>query len=437
MKKGLIETEHLTISLTLFVIMLVVIFASFTLIKDFWLSPGKYLLTDLSNQEIQFGVFYISLIVNIVFLTYIIYLLLASGTRTELSVLEATKSLEKTRQQFEKLYESAPMPYITLNKKGEITKANKAALRFFGVVNDEIKGQNIFSYQPEEDLEKTENIREYYYSHIPIDRKEIRMVTKSGEIKWVLLTIFEMIDFRNYENIGLAAIFDITERKILDEAKSAFVSLASHQLRTPVATVKWYIESMLSGVVGDFAEKQKQYLERIYRSNKDMLDLIETLLNISRIEIGKLIPDLSTINVSTLCESVLEELSYQISNKKIKIEKNYGGHLENIESDPKLLRIVIQNIISNAIKYTRDGGMVKIVFDNHSITVIDNGIGIPKEDQSKIFTKLYRASNAKNIEHSYGTGLGLYLVKSIMRALNGDINFSSEEGKGSTFIIEF
>jgi signal transduction histidine kinase len=138
-------------------------------------------------------------------------------------------------------------------------------------------------------------------------------------------------------------------------------------------------------------------------------------------------------------ESVLVELSSQIEEKNINIEKNYGGNLENIESDPKLLRIVIQNLISNAVKYTQPNGTVSITlkdsFKEKAIVVTDTGVGIPEKDQEKIFTKLFRAGNVDVLSSSQGTGLGLYLVKSIMETMGGSISFVSEENKGSTFTI--
>jgi two-component system sensor histidine kinase VicK len=332
------------------------------------------------------------------------------------------------------------VPYVALDKEGKIREPNKAALRFFGTVAEEIQDKNIFSYVYEEDSEKAEKLFQYYKSNVPVNREEIRMVVKSGAVRWVLLSIFKIENYGHHGNTGLASIFDITEQKQLDKSKTEFVSLASHQLRTPVSTVKWYMEALLSGDLGELSEKQRDYMERIYEVNKNMIDLVDALLNISRIEVGSLKVDLKPVNVVELTESVLVELSSQIEEKNLNIVKQYGDNLKDIKSDPKLLRIVIQNLLSNAVKYTLPGGSVTIRFKDSffekSIVISDSGVGIPQSEQEKIFTKMFRASNVRSLEGSQGTGLGLYLVKSMIKAIGGSIEFASEENKGSTFVIK-
>lgn len=440
MRKNILLAEHLTISLTIFFIMLGFVFLSFSLLENVLTNPQRYFDTELSPTEIQFLIVHISLIVISVLVSYVIYLLSASHTRTQLVVLNTTKSLASSREQFIKLYDQAPVPYIILDEKGQIRNPNKAALRFFGVVSKEIEGKNLFSYQPKEDFDKVEKLLRYYKSNIAIDREEVRMITKSGAVKWALLSIFEMKNFENSKNAGLATIFDITEQKQLDQAKTEFMSLASHQLRTPVSTVKWYMDMLLSGDLGELSAKQNDYISRVYKVNQEMIDLIDTLLNVSRIEIGSIKIESKPTNVTELTESVLDELSYQISQKRITIDKQYNGNLKDIKSDPKLLRIVIQNIISNAVKYTLDGGKVSILFKDtfteKTIVVSDTGVGIPKEQQDKIFSKLFRADNVRNLVGGQGTGLGLYLIKSIIEAMGGDIYFTSQENNGSIFTIK-
>lgn len=440
MRKNTLLTQHLTIALTVLSILSGTILLSFYLVQDIFENPKKYFLTDFSNAEIQFLIFYILLVVTNILVSYIIYLLLSLNTRAELVAVNATKSLTASLEQFEKLYDGAPVPYMVLNKAGEIYKPNKAALRFFGVVLKEIEGKNLFSYQPEEDRDKAEKFIRYYKSNIPINREEVRMITKSGTVKWALLSIFETRSPENFARAGLATIFDITEQKQLDRAKTEFVSLASHQLRTPVATVKWYMDMLLSDSFGELSSKQEEYINRVHKVNEEMIDLIDTLLNVSRIETGSIKAESKPTNVIELSESVLLELSSQIEEKRINIIKQYNDNLKDIKSDPKLLRIVIQNLISNAVKYTPEGGDVTVTFKDSfmekAITVSDTGIGIPEMEQDKVFTKMFRADNVRNLG-SQGTGLGLFLIKSIIEAMGGSINFVSEENKGSTFTIKF
>ena len=432
--------KHLFIAATILIVMLGSIFLSFPLLEDIWNEPNIYFHTELSREDIQFNTVFTVLITTIILVCYIVYLLLSLNTRAGLLVASSTKELTLHLNQFKRIYEEAPVPYITLNNKAEIKEPNKATLRFFGVTPEEIEAKNIFSFLYNEDKKKAEKLLQYYEASIPIDREEIRMITKTGAVKWVLLSVFRMRDPISFGRAGLATIFDITSEKRLDQAKTEFVSLASHQLRSPAATIKWYAEMLSSANLGELSPKQSEYLNIIYEANREMIELIDTLLNISRIEIGSLPVESKPTNVQELCQSVLVELSAQIERSKIQIQRNYNNSLSNIKNDPKLLRIIIQNLLSNAIKYTPEGGTVTIDLEqflgNKSIIIRDTGIGIPKSEQDKIFNKMFRAENTRNLGGTQGTGFGLYLVKSLVEALGGSIDFKSEENKGTIFTVK-
>lgn len=435
--------KHLFTSLLFLAVLVSVLYASSGLIRSVLTDPHKYVTSDLPTTDIYFDATFTILIVIIVLVSFIFYLLLTFNTRFNLQIWNVTKSLALSREEFKKLYDNAPVPYIMLGRNAEIYEPNKATLRFFGVVPKEIEGKNLFSYIGGENKDQAEIFFQYYKAGSSIDRKELQMVTKSGEVRSVLLSVFKMegsgSTFEQNKNNGLAMVFDITEQKLLDKAKTEFVSLASHQLRAPLATTKWYTEMLTSGDMGDLNTKQKEYIDKLNSVNKYMIELVEVLLNVSRIEMGVLPVDLEPTNVQDLTESILLELSSEITKKKIQIEKKYNDSLKNIKSDAKLLRIVIQNLISNSVKYTPEGGTVSILFEesnsSRKIIVSDTGIGIPKEEQGRIFSKLFRADNARILSSSQGTGLGLYLVKSIIKSMGGDIGFVSEENKGSVFTL--
>jgi len=430
--------KHLLISLFVLGFLLFIlyilhpfIYEILEILQEYFAQSGLFL------EDIVLNIFYILLVTISVLISYITYLLITAKSRTDLQIKLATRWLALTREQFRRLYDYAPIPYVMLNKKAEIQEPNKAALRFFGVRPEEIEGKNIFSFYSK-DKDHAEKLFEIYKRNKPINREEIEMITKSGKTKFALLSVYEMKNPAKSRRTGLATIFDVTEQKKLDLAKTQFVSLASHQLRTPLATIKWYTDMLLSGDIGELSIKQRDYVERLHSVGEEMLTLVSTLLNISRIEIGTLPINLKETNVQDLSESVINELSYLINKKSLRIERIYNDSLSNINSDPNLLRIVIQNIFSNAIKYTPDGGLITVLFeesrDSKKITITDTGLGIPKDDQEMIFTKLFRASNVQNVKSS--AGLGLYLIKSIMESLGGFIDFVSEEGKGSAFTIK-
>lgn len=239
--------------------------------------------------------------------------------------------------------------------------------------------------------------------------------------------------------IGAVATFrDITKEQEVDRAKTEFVSLASHQLRTPLSTINWYAEMLLAGDAGELNDEQRKYLDEVYQGNQRMVDLINSLLNVSRLELGTFAIDPEDTDVIALAKSVLDEQMPQIRERSIKLTAELDRSTPRLFADPKLLRMVFQNLVSNAVKYTPMGGSVAVTVlpqgEHIAITVADTGLGIPQSEQSFIFSKLYRATNARESDTD-GTGLGLYIVKSVVEQAGGTIRFESLEGKGTTFFV--
>jgi len=237
--------------------------------------------------------------------------------------------------------------------------------------------------------------------------------------------------------ISCVVVFrDVSKEREIDRAKTEFVSLASHQLRTPLSTVSWYAEMLLDEDVGKINKDQEKYLQALYDANHRMVELVNALLNVSRIELGTFAIDPEPIKFLEIADSVIKEQTPQIKEKGLKIEKKYAVDLPIINADPRLLRIILQNLISNAVKYTPEKGSIVIEISKKDLDILvkvkDTGYGIPKTQQSKIFNKLFRADNilAKDCD---GTGLGLYIVKAVVEQSGGKIWFESEENKGTTF----
>ncbi len=236
---------------------------------------------------------------------------------------------------------------------------------------------------------------------------------------------------------GAIIIFrDITRDKEVDRAKTEFVSLASHQLKTPLSAINWYAETMLEQEIGKLNRKQKEYLENLYSSNRRMIELVNSLLNVSRIDLGTFAVEPKPTDLRQIADSVIAEFNPVVAEKRIELAKLYAADLPSINVDPKLTRIIFQNYLSNAIKYTPPGGTVTVELSKVGGEIVwrvaDSGFGIPAADHHKIFTKLFRSENVREQEAD-GTGLGLYIVKSIMEAVGGRVWFDSLEGQGSTF----
>jgi len=220
--------------------------------------------------------------------------------------------------------------------------------------------------------------------------------------------------------------------------KDEFISFASHQLRTPLAAMKWFGEMLLAGDAGRLTREQKNFVQKIYVSNQRMIEFVDTLLNISRIESGRLTNSPQPIDLKQLISEVVAEVKPKAGEKHQRLASVVPNRLPIINFDPTLVREVISNLLTNAIKYSPDKGHIVIKVsqdsDNLTVEVADSGYGIPKNQQSQIFTKLFRADNIRN-KDTDGTGLGLYIVKSIVENFGGKIWFESEENKGTTFYV--
>ena len=240
--------------------------------------------------------------------------------------------------------------------------------------------------------------------------------------------------------IGAIEVFrDITQEEEIDRMKSEFISLASHQLRTPLSAIKTYSHMLVDGYMGEVTPAQRKSLRTIISASNRMNELISTLLNITRIESGTIAITPKQLKMDKVVEEVLKELGMQAADKEIKLlQTQVGKGITTVRTDSLILKEIISNLVSNAIKYTPDGGTitanVRLRKADVLVSVADNGWGIPAYAQDQVFTKFFRAHNIVKRETT-GTGLGLYLVRGLLERLGGKIWFQSEEGKGTTFFF--
>jgi len=222
----------------------------------------------------------------------------------------------------------------------------------------------------------------------------------------------------------------------LDKAKDEFVSMASHQLRTPLTSVKGYISMVLEGDAGKISDKQEHLLSEAFISSERMVRLISDFLNVSRLQTGKFIIDKRPLNLAKVVEQELDSLSTNASSRGLKFSYKPPANFPILNIDEDKIRQVIMNFSDNAIYYSGESTEIKVNLsvdgDNCKFTVKDTGIGVPHSEQAQLFSKFYRASNARK-QRPDGTGVGLFLAKKVINAHGGDVIFESTEGKGSTF----
>ncbi len=232
---------------------------------------------------------------------------------------------------------------------------------------------------------------------------------------------------------------DITETKVLEKMRTDFLSLASHQLRTPLSGTKWLIETLLAGRKGPLTTEQKEYLDNIYTVNERMIKLVFDMLAVLRFESGVLAVERKSVAAGQVFSNIISTVGAAAASKHVKVtDLSAAKSLPTIEADQVLLNTILESLVSNAIEYSLPGGEVVLdvtaLGDRVAFSVKDSGIGIPKDEQDKVFDRFYRASNAKKLKPG-GSGLGLYLAALLAKALGGAITFESEEGKGSAFLL--
>jgi signal transduction histidine kinase len=237
----------------------------------------------------------------------------------------------------------------------------------------------------------------------------------------------------------LIILHDITREKAVERMKTEFVSIAAHQLRTPLSAIKWIMNMMLEGDMGNISESQREFLLKTYQSNERMIRLVNDLLNITRIEEGRFLYELVPKDITALVERTvasLQEMAKQRGVKMIVYKPNLVP--PPIYIDEEKVAMAIQNLIDNAINYTPSGKEVNVFMDYDLTTdtflfkVQDEGFGIPPEQQKRIFSRFFRAPNALKAD-TEGSGLGLFIAKNVVEAHHGKIWFESTEDKGSTF----
>lgn len=287
-------------------------------------------------------------------------------------------------------------------------------------------------------------VQEVLKNNQPISRNDLSVVTNGGKKMIVSLVVSPV----GQAGSGCIIVFrDITDQVAENRQKAEFVSTASHEMRTPVAAIEGYIGLALNPQTATIDDKARAYLLKAHESAAHLGQLFQDLLDISKAEDGRLSNNPSQFDVGAFIRDVMNSLRPSAEAKQIALTyaPDNGGAVQKIQPvyfvtvDPNHLREVLSNLITNAIKYTKEQGMVTLDIsgdtDHVTVSVVDNGIGIPAEDIPHLFQKFYRVDNTDTREIG-GTGLGLYLCRKLVETMNGRIWVESIYGKGSMFFIE-
>ena len=355
-------------------------------------------------------------------------------------------SLEQQLARDEAILRSIGDGLIVADRHSSVILLNKAASQMLGWDQQEAVGLPVAKVAPLEDdrMERNTNLAEGGLSALAAATSANQrsttyyFVRKDGSKFPVAVTTASVI--LEKEVIGAVISFrDITFEKEFEKAMREFVAIASHQLRTPLGSMKWNLEMILGEDFGPVNEDTKRVLEQILASNLRMITLINDLLTVSRIGQGKVYEQPQETDIVPIVTESVKEIEPLAQSRSVGVLLEERGEIPKVILDPKRLREAMQNLLSNAVKYTKPGGSVTVNISLAEgklvVKVADTGIGICEKDKGRVFSKFFRADNALGVD-TEGTGLGLYVVKSYVESWGGRIWFESKEGEGTTFYLE-
>lgn len=357
-------------------------------------------------------------------------------------VRQLERELEATLERYELVWKATHDILYDLNLLDGTVVWNEALYEQFGYSKHESTTTLewwVSHIHPDDALRVERELYNWFLDAENSWRSEYRFLKADGTYSSVLDrgTIIRNKDGEPVRIIG--TLLDLTKQQELDGAKDEFVSLISHQLRTPLTVIRVYGEMFESGLLGALTDTQTNHITRMTDASIRLINLVDNILKLSRLEMGDYAIARSRTDVNRLLKRSIEAMMPLAEKKQISLSLTPNHAKPKAYLDDSLVEQIMENLLSNAIRYTRArSGLVKVschIEDgNIVIAVHDNGIGIPKADQKHVFERFYRARNAVNIEE-HGTGLGLYIVRVLATALGGRVWFKSSRKNGTTFYL--
>lgn len=359
---------------------------------------------------------------------------------------------------YKEITETIREPFIILDNELYVVSANLAFYRKFKVRKQDTEGHRIYElgdnqWDAKELRELLENIlpknRVLKNYEVTLDfphlgRRTMLLNARQVDSKQLILVAMEDVTAERKHKVDSDEITANVVRQRdqlqgLNDARNEFISLASHQLRTPATVVKQYVGMLTQEYAGKMSKDQMKMLTKAYEGNERQLEIIEDLLRVARVDAGKVYLDKSSCDVGMQIEAVIEELAILFKSKGQSVILSQPNRKIIAYIDRKLMLLVLENLLDNAGKYSPEGSVVLINIEqdekNTIISIKDNGVGIRKSDRPKLFKKFSRIENPLSVSVK-GTGLGLYWAKKILDLHDGSIEVESTVKKGSTFTVK-
>jgi len=364
--------------------------------------------------------------------------LLAAQTAVVVNSSMNYQAIEEERNKDEVLLSSIGDGVFAIDKNAEVIMFNGAAEKITGFLREEVLNKDyqdnlIF-------LDRTK--KPYCESLLEIVKKseknqtigDLYLKKRNGDMFPTIVSAAPIFDAAKQVSGSIIVFRDVTKEKEVEQLKQELISIATHELRTPITGMKGYIDMILGGDTGELNGETKEIITEMSAINQRLADLVDDLLNVGRIEQGRIEIRPEKVDLNEVIKETVKELSIQAEKKKLELTFEEGENFE-IKTDPERIKQVLVNLIGNSIKYTKQGYVkvaVKKEADKISVSVTDSGIGMSKEQMSRLFEKFYRIKTVETRQIT-GTGLGLWITKKIVEMMGGEIKVTSELGKGSVF----
>lgn len=363
-----------------------------------------------------------------------------------LNLLEDVEEEKKKAERILHFLESIHEAVYATDINREIIFVNPAAAAIIGSSREKILGTHttehfFFEVNVGELVERKSPVKEVLTQQKPFVFAEHTFVVQKKKRIPIAGTAAPILD-ENKKLTGVIVVFrDITEKYDLEQMKEGFLSVAAHQLRTPLGSMRWSMELLLNGDLGEITKDAKEVVTQLYDNSQRMLTLVNDLLDVSRIDQKRGLEEKKPVDVVSLFNDVIKALAGEAEKRSVSVSvKPVSAPIPPILVSSQHVYEAFENMIVNGIKYNKQGGSVTVSIEKRDsglhIEIADTGIGIPEAAQSKMFSRFFRAPNAV-LKETEGSGLGLSVVKSYLEEAGATVRFESEEGKGTTFFIDF
>ncbi|MEK7542141.1 MAG: ATP-binding protein [Patescibacteria group bacterium] len=355
-----------------------------------------------------------------------------SELRSELEkkVEERTRELKVEQDRIQRIIAQLSAGLLLIDEAGKISLINAQAEAFLGITEEQVVRHTVGELS-------TTSLSGRFFQFLDTIESNTKKRFELSEPEFLVLEVIKTNLTQGSQVVdSIVLLHDMTREAVIEKVKSEFLSIAAHQLRTPLSALKWVLYMVLEGDAGPLKKAQKELLEKGYSANERMIALVNDLLDVVRIEEGRFDYKFKKTGVTNVIDSIVKETKVIADEKGIQLSFHKPSReFPEVALDAVKFRLAASNIITNAVQYTPAKGRVDVELTLNGseilILVKDTGVGIPKHQLDRLFTKFFRADNAVRMQTA-GSGLGLFIAKNIIEKHKGKIWIESEEGKGTT-----